>query len=65
MQLAPQHNTLYQTYQEGKNDDTESALALSVRASSSPYIGDEDALYRNVEAFSVCLLKGARETLGD
>jgi hypothetical protein len=27
---------------------------LSVRASSSPYIGDEGALYRSAEALSVC-----------
>ena len=56
---------LYRTHREGKNALTESPLALSVRASSSPYIGDGDALYRSADTLSVCSSQGIRNTLGN
>jgi len=55
MQLGPQHNTHYIKHiKRGKTV-----------IPTPPKSGEEDAPYRNVDAFSVCLLKGARETLGD
>ena len=44
---------LFQKRRAGKNALTESPSALSVRASSSPYIGDGNVHYRSVDGLSV------------